>query len=291
MAVEARAPGKVILLGEHAVVYGQPALALPVQRFVTVRCEPSERFALATKPIIGGDALEEALFGLAQELGGPKLSVSIDSELPLSAGLGSSAAVAVASVRALALGANRKLTDDELLALAETMERRFHGRPSGIDHTTCALGVPLSFRKGSPNRVERLKVKRLSLVVTSAGPRDASTREKVLGLRAEFERDPSRLEPLFAEIGALATAGVTALASGDDAELGRLMNENQKLLAKLGVSSDAVDSLCVKLTQLGARGVKLTGAGGGGAVIALHDEPERLLRELPDAFVSRWEDA
>jgi len=289
--VEARAPGKVILLGEHAVVYGQPALALPVQRFVTVRCEPAARFQLATKPIIGGDALEEALAELAQEFGGPKLAVHIASELPLSAGLGSSAAVAVASVRALALGANRKLDDAQLLALAESMERRFHGRPSGIDHTTCALGTPISFLKGEPNRVEKLRVKKLALVIASAGPRDASTREKVLGLRAEFERDSRRLEPLFAEIGALATTGMAALARGDDAELGRLMNENQKLLTKLGVSTEAVDSLCVKLTKLGARGVKLTGAGGGGAVIALHDEPERLAGELPNAFVSRWEDA
>jgi mevalonate kinase len=294
-ASEARAPGKVILLGEHAVVYGQPAIALPLDRGVTVRCVPAERFHLATRPEVGAAALDEALGRLAQALDRPKVAVHIQSELPLSAGLGSSAAVAVASARALTHAAGRALSDEALLSLAEGMEQTFHGRPSGIDHTTCLRAVPLRFQRGEPNRVEALRVPRFEFVVASAGPRIASTREKVLGLRAEWERDPRRLDPLFAQIGALVDAGAAALARADAAELGRLMNANQELLRALEVSTPAIDALIAKLRDLGARGAKLTGAGGGGAVLAIHDEPSRLVRELEaaghPAFAARWEEA
>lgn len=290
-ASEARAPGKVILLGEHAVVYGQPALALPLDRGVTVRCAPAERLQLVERPSVGAAQLEEALSALARELGDVCVGVSIHSELPLSTGLGSSAAVAVASARALSLAAGRSLDDAQLLALAAGMERTFHGKPSGIDHTTSLRAVPLLFRRGEPDRVERLRVPNLALVVASAGPRDAGTRAHVMGLRAEYERDPSRLQPLFSDIGALAQAGAAALAKSDLRELGRLMNANQELLHAMGVSTPAIDALVSELRNRGAYGAKLTGAGGGGAVIAVHDDPDALARALPGAFATRWSDA
>ena len=292
---QARAPGKVILLGEHAVVYGQPAIALPLDRGVTVRCAPAERFHLATRPAVGAEALEAALGELARNFGEPRVAVHVHSEIPLSAGLGSSAAVAVASTRALAQAADRTLADAELLALAASMESTFHGKPSGIDHTTCVWAAPIRFQRGAPDRVERIPVPCLELVVASAGPRAGNTREKVMGLHAEHQRSPKRLEPLFAEVGGIADEGAAALARADVRTLGGLMNRNQVLLREIGVSTEAIDALVERLRALGALGAKLTGAGGGGAVIAVHEDPAGLVRTLQaegiSAFVAKWEDA
>jgi mevalonate kinase len=290
---QASAPGKVILLGEHAVVYGQPALAIPLDRGVLVRAEPARALRLKTVPASGAAAVQEALTELAEGLGNPKVEVSIDSSIPLSAGLGSSAAVAVAMARALASAANRTLEDDELLALAERMERRFHGQPSGIDHTTCARAAPLRFVRGEPrHEVRVLRVPPLQWVVAMSGPRQG-TKERVAALRVAYEKEPGRIGAVFARIGALAERGVEALERGDAKVLGGLMDENQAILADLGLSTEAIDGLCRKMRVSGAWGAKLTGAGGGGAVIALHPDPERLVRELDregvKAFVARWE--
>jgi mevalonate kinase len=285
---EARAPGKVILLGEHAVVYGHPAICLPLDRGVTVRVQRAAELRLAAVPSSGGEPLRTALGGVADSLG-VKAEVSIDSAIPVGAGLGSSAAVAVAATRALAALAGRALDAAQTLALAGSMEQTFHGKPSGVDHTTCLLATPIRFEAG---RASPLRVPRLSLLVVLAEPRAASTREKVLGLRDEHQRDPRRLDALFRDIGALAEPGVRALERGDVRELGRLLSADQELLRAVGVSTDGLDTLCARLLQLGAFGAKLTGAGGGGAVVALHEEPERVAAQLASdgrhAFVSTW---
>jgi mevalonate kinase len=289
---QASAPGKVILLGEHAVVYGQPALALPLDRGVRVQAEPASSLRLKTLPASGAAQVQEALSRLGEALGSPKVEVSIDSSIPLSAGLGSSAAVAVGLARALAAAADRTLTDDEVLTLAAGMEQHFHGQPSGIDHTTCALAVPLRFERGNPSRVKRLAVPPTQIVVVLSGPR-VGTKEKVSALRQAYEREPERLSGVFAEIGRLAERGEHEWVAGRWNELGRLMNENQQILRSLGLSTPAIDALCERMRERGALGVKLTGAGGGGAMIALHPEPERLARELDESgvrsFVSAWE--
>lgn len=290
---QARAPGKVILLGEHSVVYGQPALALPLDRGVTVRCEPAAALRLKSVPAAGAHAMQEATEQVAAQLGNPLVEITIDSDIPLSAGLGSSAAVAVALTRALAASAGRTLPDDELLRLAEGMEQTFHGRPSGIDHTTCALAAPLRFVRGPPHQVTRLSVKKLEWVVALSGPRQG-TKEKVLGLRQAWEREPERIGAKFAAIGQIVEAGQAALLAGDERELGRLFDANQAILAELGLTTPAIDALLAQMRGLGAYGAKLTGAGGGGAVIALHPEPAKLVRALEQAgvraFAARWEE-
>jgi mevalonate kinase len=291
----ASVPGKVILLGEHAVVYGHPALAIPLDRGVLVRAEPARALRLKTVPASGAAAVQEALEELAAALGRPEVEVSIDSSIPLSAGLGSSAAVAVAMARALAGAANRTLEETELLALAERMEQRFHGRPSGIDHTTCALAVPLRFVRGATGHdVRRLRVPAMQWVVALSGPRQG-TREKVAALGVAYAQEPERIGAVFASIGALAEKGATALEQGDLPTLGALMNQNQLALAGLGLSTPTIDALCASMSAAGAWGAKLTGAGGGGAVIALHPQPEILVRQLERdgvrAFVSTWQSA
>jgi mevalonate kinase len=289
----ARAPGKVILLGEHAVVYGQPALALPLDRGVTVTCTPASKLELIDPPPTGAEALLEALGEVATALK-TTAGVRITSELPLGAGLGSSAAVAVAATRALASLAGRTLSEDEVLAFAEGMERSFHGRPSGVDHTTCLVARPLRFQRGTPNQVTPIQVGSFALVISHAGARATNTRERVLALRDRHEREPQSLEPLFSEVGALVEQAQGAVLHGRLAELGSAMNRNQEILAELGMSTARIDVICARMRELGARGAKLTGAGGGGAVIAVHPDPEALAESLTDwgapSFVARWKE-
>lgn len=289
----ARAPGKVILLGEHAVVYGQPALALPLDRGVTVRVWRAPAMALREPPPSGAEALLEALTQVAGALG-VTAQVQITSELPLGAGLGSSAAVAVASTRALAQLAGKPLTDAQLLRFAEGMEQSFHGKPSGIDHTTCLLARPIRFERGPPNTVTPIALRALALVIAHAGPRATNTRERVLALRERFERAPDSVQPLFAEVGALVEQAQQALAHGDLERLGAAMNRNQELLSQLEMSTARIDAICARMRAHGALGAKLTGAGGGGAVIGLHREPEALAAALQawgaPSFVARWKE-
>ena len=277
---EAFGPGKVILLGEHAVVYGHPALAVPLTLGVTARAVPSDRCALT-----GLDELTEAqrrmldaaFEKVAEATGRPPLRITISSTLPVSMGLGSSAALAVAVSRLLLAAGGSRPAPAKVLALALRMEETFHGTPSGVDHTVSAHGAPLLYRRASQGRrphVRQVRIgARATLVLALAGPR-RGTQQTVAGLRQRAKRWPRRYGRLFEEMGRLAVEGTRALESGDLEALGDAMNVNHGLLSAVGVSSPALELAVDALRRAGALGAKLTGAGGdGGAVVALFREP------------------
>ena len=281
-----RAAGKVILLGEHAVVYGRPALAaglgLGLEVEVTasdgaLRLE-SDLAALAEDPRPAALAVEAAR-ALGLEPAG--LTVRIRSELPAGAGLGSSAALAIGVLRALAAAAGRRLEPDEELALGRRLEAIFHGHPSGIDPAAAAETGSgcIRFVRGEPPTVTALPTARpLPLVIALGPPR--STGAAVGGLRARWETDRARYERLFDQVAAVVEAGARAAEAGDLAALGRAFDENQALLEALGVSAPEVEALAAAARGAGALGAKLTGGGAGGAVIALAAEPERVAATL-----------
>src|SRR4051794_38515435 len=147
---EGYGPGKVILLGEHAVVYGHPALAGPLGWGVRATAVPAKRCALEVPKEIEGPArqtLQRAFQRAAKTVGLPRVSVSLQSDLPVSVGLGSSAAVGVACARALLKAAGRDGSAREVTRTALMMEEEFHGTPSGVDHTTSAMGTLIEFRR------------------------------------------------------------------------------------------------------------------------------------------------
>ncbi|MBM4378205.1 MAG: mevalonate kinase [Deltaproteobacteria bacterium] len=281
-------PGKVILLGEHGVVYGHPALAAPLQAGVTAHGTPSSRCELVMPEGAPPDAarlLRAAFAQLADGLGHPPLRVTLQSDLPLSQGLGSSGALAVACARLLLqvkTGRPAKTVDVERWAWA--MERAFHGTPSGVDHTTSARGQLLYYRKAPAAEVGRARAvtgpRRLQLLVALAGPR-TGTKQTVAALRARAGQWPRRYERVFRGIGALVDEARAAVEAGDAASLGDLMNMNHGMLAGLGLSSETLDGMVHRLRGLGALGAKLSGAGGdGGAVIGLFEDAEAAAKVL-----------
>jgi mevalonate kinase len=273
----------VILFGEHAVVYGRPAIAVPVTQlraWATVADAPpgagcaivaadlKRRFFLADAPpddplaLIVRLALAE--LGIAAE---PDWTITLRSDIPIASGLGSGAAVSTAIVRALAKHAGRPLALDVVSALVYETERLHHGTPSGIDNTVIAYEQPVHFVRGQPPQPLRVGAD-FWLVIADTGVA-SPTKLAVEDVRRAWQADPAHHEALFDRIGRIAEAARQAIETGQVAELGPLMDKNQRLLAAIGVSSPLLERLCVAGRQAGAGGAKLSGAGRGGNLIAL----------------------
>lgn len=286
-------PGKVIVLGEHGVVYGYPALAGAISRGMRAYGEPDER---TTLELPGGlspehqSQLERAFARAATKAKFPPISIRLESELPLSMGLGSSGALAVAVSRLLLEAkAGGRVKDTLVEALAFEMEKEFHGTPSGVDHTTSARGTLVLFKKGKA--VEVKAPRPVKVLIALVGPRK-STKTTVGALRERQKQWPARYRRVFAQIGLLVNEGAAAVRKGDLPALGDVMNMNHGLLSALGLSSPVLEDMVYRLRDLGALGAKLTGAGGdGGAVIGLFPEPEQAVVKLRaqgvDCFTSQ----
>jgi mevalonate kinase len=293
LSVTAFGPGKVILLGEHGVVYGYPALAAPLSRGVRAWAVPSDRLQLELPDDLSPShqaALERAFMRAAKKARPPKVSVHVESDLPVSMGLGSSGALSVAIARVLLEAkTGRPAAPKQVEALALEMEKEFHGTPSGVDHTTSAHDALVLFQKGKVREIEAARP--VKVLVALVGPR-SSTKATVGALRKRQARWPARYAKIFSLIGGLVREGATAAKVGDLDALGDVMNMNQGLLSALGLSSEPLEKMIYLLREVGALGAKLTGAGGdGGAVIGLFREPEPALMALQrrgvDCFVSQ----
>lgn len=280
-----RAPGKVILLGEHAVVYGRTAIAGSIDRHVAVRVRaaiPADAAARRTAPgrrrnrirIDARAATALRCAGALLDVDTARLDISIASDLPAAVGLGSSAALSVALVRALASFAGRRLDDASVCAAALELEKLFHGFPSGVDNSAATYGGLIAFQRGSIRRLQPVAPLRV-VVAPAAAPRQ--TRAVVAALRQRRGRDDARHESLFAGIDALVREAEAAIAAGQLDLLGRLMHCNHELLRALGVSTPELDAMVDLATAQGGLGAKLTGGGGGGAIICLPGDDHRRL--------------
>jgi mevalonate kinase len=289
----ATAPGKVILFGEHAVVYGHPAIAAPVTQVratATVRDSTAPGVRLLA-PDLGLDrwlaeAREDDALAAAARLVAlradnptlPNLEITIHSTIPIASGLGSGAATAAALIRALARHLNRlDLSGDAAVCdLTYLVEQIHHGTPSGIDNTVVAYERPVYFVRQRPqNRIERLAVGQpYHLLVGDTGVRSA-THAVVTDVRRQWEADPGTFEAIFEACGAITAQARAVLERGEQERLGALLNENHRWLQRMTVSDPTLDRLVEAAKQAGALGAKLSGAGRGGNMIALVRPAER----------------
>lgn len=277
------APGKIILLGEHAVVYGQPALAVPVSQLTaTATLTPAaqcvihapdlgRRYPLsaagADDPIAAAIRLTWSRYAPAGKE--PHFELTVTSTIPIAAGLGSGAALSAAVVRAVAGRLGHVLEPAEVSALVFETEKILHGTPSGVDNTVVAFEQPVWFIKGEPPETFTVNGAFRLLIGDTGQP--SPTKITVGDVRRAWQADPIRYETLFAEIGACVTQARAALSIGDQYGLGMLMNLNHSLLQALDVSNRALDTLAQVARDAGALGAKLSGGGRGGNLIALVD--------------------
>lgn len=286
--------GKIILLGEHAVVYGFPALAAALDRGVTIAAVPTPAGgslridipAWHLKVLATDDhPVSRALLAITDVLGLGRPTVTLvgDAQIPHSAGLGSSAALAVAVSRALLAHANVHVEPKLVAAAASASEQLMHGRASGVDVALAQAGGIGVFRKATGLRPFKCAPLRV-LVGPSGAPRTTSAMVDRVADATSSSADDKRLR----ELGALTDTGTTALVGKDLAGLGAAMNRAHEILAGLGVSTEQLDSLCEAARVSGAYGAKLTGAGGGGAVIAIapRDKEQAVLTEWKNAGVT-----
>jgi hydroxymethylglutaryl-CoA reductase len=271
------AAGKVILLGEHAAVYGRHALALPIEGAVTATVQEAASLALevpdwrlSREILQDADGIDAAVHRILENLGITRqgFMIRVRSALPRAMGLGSSAAFAVAIVRAFDRLLGLSLGDDRVNEIAFDCEKLAHGNPSGVDNTLATFARPMLFCRDGSFHVEELELEQRPPIVIACGHQPGSTREQVAGVRARYEAQPAAYTAIFDQVDALSVAGAKALVDGDYAELGQLMDICQGLLNALGVSTPELERMVGIARIAGAAGAKLTGAGGGGSIVA-----------------------
>ncbi|ADY00835.1 mevalonate kinase [Vulcanisaeta moutnovskia 768-28] len=298
-----RAPGKVILYGEHAVVYGEPALAMAINKYlyVTARARDDNKININARDLRlagisvtiseGGDVVAKTDYGavisalsyvkraieLAMEYLDKKVGIDLEirSEMPVGAGLGTSAAVAVATILAYAKELGYDIDKRELSRLAWQVEKDVQGSASPTDTTMATFGGIMYIKPEGNNTVmEPVKPGANVPLIIGYVPRISTTKDLVAMVRRKYEIMRNIIEPIIKSIGLITKKGREALEMGDLELMGTLMNINHGLLDALGVSTRQLNDMVYAARHAGALGSKLTGAGGGGCMIALSDRIE-----------------
>jgi mevalonate kinase len=277
---ETRAFGKLILFGEHFVVYKAPALVGAVAAYTDCAMEFTENDdidIIDNRPAVpnyktkkaeeGRKAVELVLKHLNVERG---VKLTFGGDLCCVSGIGASAAQTVSLARAIAQTVPLQLTEEEINAAGFEGEKGYHGTPSGIDNTAATFGGLLRFQRTDADPIfEKKKLKDPIRIVYASTGITSSTTEVVGDVRAKKDQDPEWFDGLLQKYLSLVLKAEKALEDGDLVELGNLMNENHTLCQELTVSCQESDDLCAVAIEAGALGAKMSGTGRGGLMLAL----------------------
>ena len=287
---DAVTPGKAILLGEHSVVYGRHAIAVPVPLNIRVKVEEADDGVLLMIPSWGVEyyldkkpeerqSFEKpaALILEKMNLNNVGMKIEVFSDIPRGMGLGGSAVLAVSIIKALNHHYKMGLSEQEINQMAYESEKIAHGNPSGIDNTIATYGYPLIYRKGEKTLKERLQIKEPLNLVLAFSKSEGLTAKTVAHVRKQWKSNQEMYEGVFDDIDAIVLNGIQAIQDNDLKQLGELMNFNQGLLNTLQVSTPELERMIHVARDAGAFGAKLTGGGGGGAMIAVSDNPDEII--------------
>jgi mevalonate kinase len=295
MGVVASAPAKIILLGEHFVVYGEPAIVLAIDKRAYATVDQTEDKCLHIRSanlnlkgyfkdgvfkVEQGDlrearlrfepvrlAVEKVLATHKDNMG---LDVEINSAVPVAAGLGSSAAVVAAVTAAVGALLKVKMSKEEVFRIAFEAEKVVHGTPSGVDPAIATFGGVLLFQTDTGFKPLEVKAN-IPLVIGDTGV-ERSTRIQVEKVRNLMDNYPQIAEPIRKAAREIVLRAIDGLRNNDLKTIGDLMNINHALLYGVGVSDESLERLISAARKMGALGAKLTGAGGGGCMIALAED-------------------
>jgi mevalonate kinase len=292
MGVVASAPAKVILFGEHFVVYGEPAIVLAIDKRAYAKAENrtdkrvflrSTNLGLAVSvenrsfKVEQGDPREaklkfepvELAVGRVLEKYGENVGINVEitSTVPVAAGLGSSAAVVAAVTTAVGALLDMNMSKEDIFKIAYEAEKLVHGTPSGVDPAISTFGGTLLYQMDTGFKPLEVKAD-IPLVIGDTGV-ERSTRVQVEKVREVKQRYPQIVQPMMSAAREIVLRALDAFKKNDLETLGGLMNLNQALLYGVGVSDESLEWLINAARKAGALGAKLTGAGGGGCMIAL----------------------
>ncbi|MHA1346413.1 MAG: mevalonate kinase [Candidatus Heimdallarchaeaceae archaeon] len=309
------APGKIILFGEHSVVYGHPAIVTAIN--LRTKCVVTESLQNKIQLSISSDYfLNDSPTGLKKEyIMNKELNefiaydsnydhpvnpayyfivekvldrstsrknphININSEIPPGIGLGSSAANSVASLASLSAFMGLNISMEELNELAFEAEKIVHGRASGVDNTISTYGGIQFYKEKNFSQLNIPNFSSYVVIVNSGIPR--KTKTYVEKVAKSMEEDTKKYQQILEEMGNLTIIAKDSLMEGNIQKLGNLMTQNHLLLKELGVSHPILTDLTKSLVQLGSLGSKLTGAGGGGCVIGLFDDHQKANRAIEE---------
>lgn len=274
--------GKAILFNEHFVVYGIPAVVSAIGKYTVAKIEPINQSGWklndnrkATpkykedKLDQQKDSIDRIIKKMGIDLSKNGVEIILEGNLYCASGIGASAASCVSIARALSNHFNLNLSDEEINDTAYEGEKGYHGTPSGIDNTASTFGGLIWFERGETNVMDKISIPNPIEVVIGNTGKVANTTAAVAGVRERKEQNPEKYKEIFNRAENIAYLAKDALQDEDYKELGKLMNENHKLLQQIEVSTRELDFLAKLSRDQGALGAKLTGGGLGGNMIAL----------------------